>query len=94
MQYHENSISEHIQKFPKSKIAEPRRLATQPVRGSKNRLLAGFKFLTNPLKLLAVIITAVSPGHVTGIITLMAIAIVPTARNVVVAIMFYIFATV
>ena len=37
MQYHENSISKHIQKFPKLKIAEPRRLVTQPVRGSKNR---------------------------------------------------------
>ena len=74
MQYNENSISKHVQKFPKLKIAEPRRLATQPVRGSKNRLLAGFKFLTNPLKLLAVIITAMSAGHVTGIITLMPIA--------------------
>lgn len=94
MQYHENSISKHIQKFPKLKIAEPRRLATQPVRGSKNRLLAGFKFLTNPLKLLAVIITAISSGHVTGIITLMPIARVTTARNVIIATMFSPFATV
>lgn len=71
-----------------------RRLATQPVRGSKNRLLAGFKFLKNPLKLLAVIITAISPGHVTGIITLMPIARVTTARNGVVTTMFSLFATV
>ena len=81
MQYHENSIHKHIQKFPKLKIAEPRLLATQSVSGSKIRLLAGFKFFTNPLKLLAVIITAIMPGHGTGIITSMPIAIVTTARN-------------
>ena len=59
-------------------------METRPVPGSKNRLLAGFIFLTTHLS--ASIVTAITPGHVTGIAAPMPTAIVPSARKDVVAI--------
>ena len=93
MQYDENSLSSKaismLYAYPKIgeiKNSRRRRLETQPVPGSKNRLLAGCIFLTNPLRIIASIVTAITLGHVTGIAAAMPIAIVTTARKDVVAI--------
>lgn len=61
-------------------------METQPVPGSKNRLLAGCIFLTNPSIIIASIVTAITPGHVTRIAAAMPIAIVTTAIKDVAAI--------